>query len=122
MPRRPTANPPGAPEGARGTPVAGGGGGPARRPGGGAAQGAPARLARLGARVLGAVVVVGVVGVEDRGAPIHLLDDQRRLQAAQEDVRDGPRDRVGEAPRHAWLDGGTRLPPPPPPRRVRPWS
>ena len=55
------------------------------------------RLRSLGAAVVGDLVVVGVVHVDDRRAAQHLLDDERRAQRPQRDVRGAAHPRVREA-------------------------
>ena len=47
------------------------------------------RLDPLGAAVVGQLVVVGEVGVDDVRAAVHLLDDQRDVDVAEEDVAGG---------------------------------
>ena len=48
------------------------------------------RLDPLGTAVVGQLVVVGEVGVDDVGAAVHLLDDQRHVDVAEQDVAGGP--------------------------------
>ena len=62
------------------------------------------RLDPLRAAVVGELVVVGEVGVDDVRAAVHLLDDQRDVHVAQQDVARGAHPRVLHAAVHLRLD------------------
>ena len=62
------------------------------------------RLRRPGT-VVGDLVVVRVVDVDDRRAAVHLLDDKRRPERPQDDVGGGP---AGRHRRDAFADGPAR--------------
>ena len=59
---------------------------------------------------MGDLVVVGVVHVDDRGAPDHLLDDERGAQRPERDVRRGTHRGVRESAMHPGHDPGASLP------------
>ena len=48
------------------------------------------RFDALGPAVVGQLVVVGEVGVDDVRAAVHLVDDQGAVDVAQDDVAGGP--------------------------------
>ena len=62
------------------------------------------RLDPLGPAVMGQLVVVGEVGVDDVGAAVHLLDDQGRVDVAQEHVAGGAHPGVLETAVHLRPD------------------
>ena len=64
------------------------------------------RFDALGPAVVGQLVVVGEVRVDDVGAPVHLVDDQRGVHVAQEDVAGRPHPGVLQAAVHLRLDPG----------------
>ena len=68
------------------------------------------RLDPLRAAVMGELVVVGEVAVDDVRAAIHLLDDQRRVHVAQQDVAGGPHPGVLHAAVHLGGDAGAPRP------------
>ena len=70
------------------------------------------RLDPLGAAVVGELVVVGEVGVDDVRAAVHLLDDQRRVDVAQQDVAGRAHARRTSSPRCicGWMPGPPRPP------------
>ena len=67
------------------------------------------RLAPLGPAVVGDLVVVGVVDVDDRRAAVHLLDHEGGRQVAQGDVRRRARERVGHPAVHPRDDPASDL-------------
>ncbi len=64
------------------------------------------RLDALRPAVVGELVVVGEVGIDDVRAAIHLLDDQRHVDVAQDDVAGGPHPGVLETAMHLRADAG----------------
>ena len=69
------------------------------------------RLDPLGPAVVGQLVVVGEVGVDDVGAAVHLLDDQRGVDVAQQDVAGGAHAGVLQPAMHLRPDPGAPGPP-----------
>ena len=69
------------------------------------------RLHALGPAVVGELVVVGEVGVDHVGAAVHLVDDQRDVDVAEQHVAGGPHARVLEAAMHLRHDARAPRPP-----------